>query len=127
MGTIERINDFIKNEEENNDCILIDKIVDFIDMTDPDTLSEEQNELLEEILEELDMENELNEATTIRKKISPQERRKRAKAYRKNKSKIKRAQKKYKRSAKGKKTKKLSKRMGKLGKTSTGKRKSTYI
>lgn len=123
----------IDSDEEIDDELFL-LMVDFFIETDEEqleqVLTEDQMDMYYEILDELDLEDEddseeLDEAR-LKKRISKAEKNKRKRAYRKNKQKIKRKQKKYRKTSSYKKYKKKSKRMSKRGRTSTGKRQTTY-
>lgn len=111
---------------------LASKMMDFIESNiDIENLDEEQSDIFNDILEDIENleddqeDGELEEVKRV--KISPKARRQRAIAYRKNKSRLKLKAKKFRKTAKFKKYKKKAKRAAKRGKTTTGKRKTTYI
>ena len=118
-------------EQEEIDDELWDEIIDFLLELDEDQMFEEMQDRYFEILDELDIdyddEEDMDEAVKRRVRISPAERAKRKRAYRKNKSKIKIKQARYRKTAGYKRYKKKAKRMGKRGLTSTGSRQRTFI
>jgi hypothetical protein len=123
----------IDSDEEIDDELFL-LMVDFFIETDEEqleqVLTEDQMDMYYEILDELDLEDEEDEEldeARLKKRISKAEKNRRKRAYRKNKEKIKRKQKKYRKTTSYKKYKKKEKRMNAQGKTSTGKRQSTYI
>jgi hypothetical protein len=119
----------ISTEEANylNDDALLEKMYNFITSLDPDKLTDMEAGELVDIIDELAGENddELDEIKRVR--ISPADKRKRSKAYKKNRSKIKISAKRYRRTAGYKRYKRKSKRMSRTGKTSTGKRVRKFI
>lgn len=112
---------YLKDDE------LLEKMYNFITSLDSNKLSDMEAEELVGIIDELagEDEDELDEIQRVR--MSPADKRKRSKAYKKNKSRIKIKAKRYRRTASYKKYKKKSKRMSKTGKTSTGKRVRKFI
>lgn len=106
--------------EYMEDDELLEKMYDLITTLDADKLSEWQAEQLVDIIDDLAGDDEpVDEVKRVR--ISPAEKRNRARSYKKNKQKIKVRAKRYRKTAGYKKYKKKSKRMSKSGKTSTGK------
>jgi hypothetical protein len=141
-------------EQEEIDDDLYNKIVDYLLDEDDEKLDDKRRELYYEIMDEMfgefeeeeedyeseyedegeyagfdDIpEDELDEAMAAKKKkISPIEKAKRRRLYRKSKVKIKTAGKKRRKTTAFKKYKKKAKRMATKGKTSTGKRRSKYM
>lgn len=122
-------------EEEELDDSVYEMIIEFMLDLDFDSLTDDQQDMYNEIMEELfgdedpwwededydDEDADLNEAFRKLKKTSPAEKAKRKRLYRKNKAKIKMAAKKRRKSASFKRYQKKAKRMAKQGKTSTGK------
>jgi hypothetical protein len=130
----DRITNYLKEQEDIGtedanyleDDALLEKMYNFITSLDPDKLTDMEAGELVDIIDMLaDEDEEVDEVQRVR--ISPAEKRKRSKAYKKNKSKIKIAAKRYRRTASYKKYKKKSKRMSRTGKTSTGKRVRKFI
>ena len=128
-------------DQEEIDEELYNKIIDFMLIIDTESLTEDAQDLYHEIMddlfddeigmdpEEVDnyTETELKEFTKLKKRISPAEKAKRKRLYRKNKAKLKIAGKKRRKTASFKRYKKKAKRMGKKGRTSSGKRQTTRI
>lgn len=112
---------YLKDDE------LLEKMYNFITSLDSNKLSDMEAEELVAIIDDLagGDEEELDEIQRVR--MSPADKRKRSKDYKKNKSRIKIKAKRYRRTAAYKKYKKKSKRMSRTGKTSTGKRVRKFI
>ena len=130
----DRITHYLEEQEDIStdrasyleDDALLEKMYKFIISLDPDKLNDMEAGELVDIIDELaGEEDEIDEIQRVR--ISPADKRKRSKAYKKNKSKIKIAAKRYRRTAGYKKYKRKSKRMSRTGKTSTGKRVRKFI
>ena len=130
----DRITHYLEEQEDIStdsasyleDDALLEKMYNFIISLDPDKLNDMEAGELVDIIDELaGEEDEIDEIQRVR--ISPADKRKRSKAYKKNKSKIKIAAKRYRRTAGYKKYKRKSKRMSRTGKTSTGKRVRKFI
>jgi len=108
---------------------IADKMFSFIeDNVDLENLDEQQSDIFGEILVAMDDDDddELEEGV-LRKKISAVDRRERKQNYRKNKAKLKKKAKKYRKTNKFKKYQKKAKKKAKMGKTASGKRKTTFI
>lgn len=116
-------------EEKDIECDdLAEKMFDFIELNvDIDSLNEDQTDKFNDILVQIENCDDLEEASKIRKKISPAEKKKRALDYRKNRATLKRKASKYRKTSKFKKYSKKSKRAAKRGKTATGKRQTRFI
>ena len=134
-STYDKITNYLEEQEDIsteganylNDDALLEKMYNFITSLDPDKLTDMEAGELVDIIDELagEDDDELDEIKRVR--ISPADKRKRSKAYKKNRSKIKIAAKRYRRTAGFKRYKRKSKRMSRTGKTSTGKRVRKFI
>lgn len=129
-GFLEKLN------QDENDDELYNMMVDFLLDLDEETLDDDMFGRYAEIMDTIFSEEESDDSeedeieeefAAKRVKISPAERAKRRRMYRKNKAKIKMKQAKYRKSAAYKRYKKKAEIMGDRGKTSTGKHKKTYI
>ena len=120
--------------KEDFDEELSDMMIQFLTELDIDMLSEEKQVQYYEIMDMLAEEEELDDEccepevmeARLKKHIKKLDKNKRKREYRKNKGKLKRAAKKMRKTSSIKKKMKKSKRMAKRGKTSTGKRISTF-
>jgi len=103
---------------------LFERMINFIIELDPDSLSDEQLDEANSIIEDLETagKEEVSEVK-FATRSSVDKRRKSKSYYRKNKSKIKRKKKVFNKSALGRKRKKLKIRMAKQNKSATGRRK----
>ena len=120
METIGRDEDEMQND-------LFDKMADFILELDEELLTDEQQDVYGEILDDFD-DDDLDNIDEIRMahRTSAKDRMK-SKAYlRKNKQKVKRKKKKFKKSAAGKRRLIKKKKMAGRNKTATGRKKVRY-
>jgi len=123
---INTINTIVPGVKFNMDEDLFDRMLDFIVELDPETLTDEQLDEVNIILNDLDVGDEDEEDVSevkFAKRTAPQRRRKAKQYYRKNKSKIRRRKKVFQKSAVGRRRKKLKARMAKQNKSPTGRRK----
>jgi hypothetical protein len=117
-------------EDYENDDIIIEKMVDFIETLDPDQLSEDQADIIYDIIDMLAPDEEDEEVSEVFKKRQRRDisaRRQRRREYRKKRAKVKLKARKYRRSAQGRKTLRRAKRFKKIGRTSTMKRQRKFI
>ena len=106
---------------------IAEKMFSFIEKNvDLENLDEEQSGVFSEILDAIDSDDELEEGA-IRKKISAVDKRERKRDYRKNKAALKLKAKKYRKTQRFKKYQKKAKKKAKMGRTASGKRKTTFI
>jgi len=137
MNISDRIEKYLKEEEDDDldydydeffdDSELMDRMVDFITSLEMDSLPEDKQIELGEIIDMV-TEDEMEEAISAKRvKIDPAERRKRRREYRKKKAKIKMKLKRYRRTAQYKKYERMKKRKAKSGKTASGKRIRQFI
>lgn len=119
--------DDVEDELESCDDLTV-KMFDFIESNvDIDNLNDEQSDDFDDILIQMENFDDLEEGAKIRKKISPQDKKRRARDYRKNRATLKRKAKKFRKTSKFKKYQKKAKRLGARGKTSTGKRQTKFL
>jgi len=151
MKIDEKIDKYLKEEssddydlEDNYDEELFDKMLDLIFSLDETQVTEEQADIILEIVELLDDGSdddidddieydeeydgsEVDEVFKIRKRRDLTVKRKRRRAYRRKKATRKLKARKYRRSARGKMTMRKAKRKAKVGRTSTNKRQRKFI
>lgn len=117
----------LEQEEDDHD-IVFDMMVDLINTLEPDDLSEDQQDMLGNILNELGLleddeeEDDEDEDDLSERKIMKVKRKAHLlmkKAYKRNKAKFKMMNKKYRKTSAFKKWKKKHKRMVKMGRTKT--------
>ena len=124
----EAIEDYIQGLNVKYNEGLFERVLDFIMDLDPEILSDEQLEDVENILDTLELYGEEEEVTEIIKarRSSPEKRREARQYWRKNKSKIKVKRKKFRKSAEGRKRKRKRGTMAKSNRTPTGRKMMTY-
>jgi hypothetical protein len=111
-----------------DDDVIIERACDLIESLDPDNLSEDQLDIISEMLDLLaEEDDEFNEAFVMRKRRDIAAMRKRRREYRRKRALTKLKMRKYRRSAKGRKTLRKAKRFAKVGRTSTMKRRKRWI
>jgi hypothetical protein len=146
---LSRLDTFLigSNQDIKPDGDILNRLFDFVTDLDPDQLTEEQADVLYEIIEDVDFdaddeeeeyyergdegedgldEEDLDEAP-IKRRINKQVRRQRALKYRKNRAKVKQKAKKYRKTAKYKQLQKRAKMKARSGRTATGRRKVRYV
>ena len=137
MTVLNKLDKFLDENSSDNDLIndyteedvLFEMMMDFIEILDPEILSEKQACILDGIVTVLadEDEEEINEVFKLRKRRDISMKRKRRRMYRRARAQIKLAARKYRRSAIGRKTARLAKRFKKFGRTSTRKRQKKWI
>ena len=137
MDFLNRLDTFLigGNRSVKPDSDITDRLFDFATNLDPDQLTEEQADILYNIIDDIEFDDEdqdsyygesIDEAP-VKKRINKQDRRKRSMNYRRNKAKIKMKAAKYRKTAKYKQLQKKAKARAKSGRTATGRRKTTYV
>ena len=129
MNTLNKIDKYIKTDNDNLDDEMMDKMFDFMQNLDleqiPEHMASDYIEIIDGIAGETD---DVTEGFAKKKvKIKASEKRKRKMEYRKKRSQLKLKAKKYRRTTKYKQYKRKAKRKAKQGKTSTGKRIRKFI
>jgi hypothetical protein len=126
-----------KREKEDDDELdlafdeeMFNKMANFIVNLDPDKLSDDQVDVVLDILDELD-DDELEDVQELRKpklaKRTPATKNQYSKKwYRKNRTHVKRRKKRFKRSAEGRKRANKREILARQGKTATGRKKLRY-
>lgn len=119
------------DDEVYEDDGLLDDMIDLLTDIDPESLTDDQADALEDIfsrLENYEDEEDVDEAMPARKiRRDVRARRKRSREYRRQRSRLKVKARRYRKSARGRLLAKKRKMMAKRGKTATGQRKRTYI
>ena len=113
--------------DEEMDGELLIKMFDFITSLDEDQISEDQADLIAEILDMVDPDEEISEVYKRRVRRDLQTARQRRRDYRRHRSQLKIKARKYRRSAKGKQTLRKAKRYAKIGRTSTKRRQRKFV
>jgi len=137
--------DIITEQDEEYIDGVVDKMLDFIMSLDTENLSEEQMDMIEDIIDELDPdENEdipeitdedelddelddVDEAFKKRVRRDLSKKRQRRRAYKRKRASVRVKARKYRRSALGKRTARKAKRYSKIGRTSTMKRQRKFV
>lgn len=123
---VEKMLDFIMSlDTENLSEEQLDMIEDIIDMLDPD-----ENEEIPDVTDEDELEEELDNVDEVFKKRvrrNLSKKRQRRREYRRKRAQVRVKARKYRRSAIGKRRARRAKRYGKIGRTSTGKRMRKYV
>lgn len=119
-------------DKDLDDMDLMERMYDFIEGLDSESLTEDQIATACDIIDEISLyeeEDDLSEAVPRGKrvKIDPKVRRQRRREYRKKRAQLKMKAKRYRKTSKFKKWKKRAVRKAKQGKTATGKRRVTFI
>jgi hypothetical protein len=134
---LETFKTIFENLDDNDDVMvdapdddgygIAEKMFSFIEENvDLENLDETQSDVFGDILISIGDDDDLEEAA-LKKKISVVDKRERKRDYRKNKAALKQKAKKIRKSNKFKKYKKKAKKKAKIGKTASGKRKTTFI
>lgn len=141
---INRVMQLMEQDEEYYDGV-VDTMLDFIMSLDTESLSEEQLDMIEDILDELDpdeneeipeitdedeLEDELDDVDEAFKKRVRRDlakKRQRRRAYKRKRATVRIKARKYRRSAIGKRTARKAKRYKKIGRTSTMKRQRKFV
>jgi hypothetical protein len=130
MDTLDKIDKYIVNNDDEYDDAIVEKMFDFLSNLDPEQVPENLVDDYVDIIDELagEDDDDVDEDFARKKvKISVADKRKRKMAYRKNRAQLKLRAKKYRRTTKYKQYKRKAARKAKQGKTSTGKRQRSFL
>ena len=114
------------NEIENKPD-LMDKILDFIFSLSPDQVSEDQAEVIAQLVDDLEKPEPIEEYVKKRVRRDLQAARERRREYRRHRAQRRLKARRYRRSAKGKQTLRKTKRWNKMGRTSKGNRQRKFV